>query len=61
MRVDMIRGSMAAPEAMMHIMSDYHRSGGSGRRGSSTGGSSARNGASGWQAEPNEKRAVAAV
>ena len=30
MRVDMIRGSMAAPEAMMHIMSDYHRSGGSG-------------------------------
>ena len=30
MRVDMIRGSKAAPEAMMHIMSDYHRSGGSG-------------------------------
>ena len=28
MRVDMIRGSMAAPESMMHIMSDYHRSGG---------------------------------
>ena len=28
MRVDMIRGSMAAPESIMHIMSDYHRGGG---------------------------------
>jgi hypothetical protein len=26
MHIDMIRGSMAAPEPLMSIMSDYHRS-----------------------------------